>query len=430
MKEFPVILLLIICLAIIVWSFYKQQRIYQFPFLVAIAFTGFIVPQGFGIYNQPGYVDPYALDMTMVMAILCVSCCWTGYLCTKPSYKFLSTIDFKVSIDKLFQFGIIYSIIGSIFFVFLGNLPTNVLSQTWSGVLVIYNFFAQLAYLGFSLLLVSTLRKPSAYRWICCGLASTWPLIRLVFFGRRTEAAILASIIFASLFLVRRFFIPRKILVTCLVLGVFFIYGIEGYRSLLAENIQDSGNQKFTIENVIELAKGTTQIDWIETFQKTFGGQQISELRYAASLIEVTYESGQYGFGTIYWNRLINAYVPSQFLGRDFKNSLLIRISDISDLIQEKEVAFSGLTVTSVGELFHEFWFFGAFIYCLISSFFKQIWILAFRYYNAFYQILYTLILPLAFITVVDGTSGFLQQLVYYLFFLFPVLSYSRFEKK
>ena len=71
-------LLILLNVAIVVWGFLGYRRLYRFPVFAAAVLSGFAVPQLIGLSNEGGlgfrhYLPEHALDMTVVMCILCMS---------------------------------------------------------------------------------------------------------------------------------------------------------------------------------------------------------------------------------------------------------------------------------------------------------------------------------------------------------------------
>jgi hypothetical protein len=421
---FP-ILLTLLCCAVIYWSCANSTRIYQLPFFVVIGFLAFIVPQLFGLY-----VDPYPLtfgtiDLASFMSIICVTTCWVSYANIKINHINLSKINYNYSTDRLFHWGIFYSIVGNIFFALIGELDESYISTQATGLFVAYLFFARLIYPGFALIAIPTFANPTLVRVVIFLLSTLQPLVRFLVFGRRTETLVFLSIIFLSLFFIRKIVVQKRFLFPVLLIGTIFGLSIGQYRSL----VTNADISLFTIEGAQQIINAVSSIDWINGLTQSSSGEKSYELKFAASAIEAVQSTGQYGFGRGYWNRLVFNFIPAQLVGEELKTSLYLPSVNVIDIVQKYfgfQTFRTGLTITCVGELFVEFWFFGCLVFWVISYAYKHLWTLANDYSNSMAQVLYCLVLPFSVVAVGAGTSNLLSQIVYYLIFLYPVFLYSK----
>lgn len=416
------------------WSFQYPVGIYQVPFFVAIGFIAFIVPQLIGLYLNPAPLTLDIIDKFSLMSIFCVLACWISYIKVKINHQYLLKINkkYNYSLSKLFEWGIIYTIVGNFFFLLIGNLDDSDISTQATGIFTVFIFFGRLIYPGFVLLLIPTLSKPLFVRVMICLCATLQPLTRFLIFGRRSELLIFICIILLSLFFIKKIVIPKQFLLIGIMLGFVFGISVGQYRNIVTDY-----NLTFldllSNQAIARITEGLTSVNWIDGITQSFSGEKSSEVKFAASAMEAIESDGGYGLGRGYWNKLIFSYIPAQFVGKELKESFYLLSPNVINLIQARfgfQTFRTGLTITCVGELFVEFWFFGSFIFCIISYFYKHLWTLANEYDDLIVQVFYCLMLPFCVVAIGSATSNLLSQVVYNYAAMIPVVLYSRFDKK
>src|SRR5215471_4342575 len=66
------------CIGLLVGAVLKPVRIYQFPYFMAAAFGGFVLPQAYGIYVSGAFVEDWKAKL-FLQSFLLVGGCWLGY---------------------------------------------------------------------------------------------------------------------------------------------------------------------------------------------------------------------------------------------------------------------------------------------------------------------------------------------------------------
>jgi hypothetical protein len=168
----------------------------------------------------------------------------------------------------------------------------------------------------------------------------------------------------------------------------------------------------------------------MEQIQGALDPDAISELKNATALIAATEETGDYEFGAGYWNQIVFRFVPAQFLGRDFKDSLMIggEQRDMSDFVYDV-LGFQlpvGLTVTGMGDSFNEFGYLGCLFFAAVGYVFKTLWAAANRPNGIVAQILYIQITTSAMRAATHQTIDFLPAFIYGLAFIGAIAFYAR----
>ena len=196
---------------------------------------------------------------------------------------------------------------------------------------------------------------------------------------------------------------PRWAIIAAVMAAMLFIPSTSEYRQLANEHPFDAFRE----------------INFMEQFRGALDPDAISELK-----------TGDYEFGVGYWNQIVFRFVPAQFLGRDFKDSLMIggEQRDMSDFVYDV-LGFQlpvGLTVTGMGDAFNEFGYLGCLFFAAVGYLFKTLWAAANRPNGIVAQILYIQITTSAMRAATHQTIDFLPAFIYGLTFIGAIGFYAR----
>ena len=170
-------LLILLNTAIVVWGFIDSRRIYRFPVFAAAVFTGFAIPQLIGLSNEAGigwrqYLPEGALDMTIVMGILCLVALWLGenFGVSHPGTAFVHPLQ-EYSQTKILQFGFALMLVGNLVYQislsFISKEELDSLGSQWSGSMTIVLFFAGMSKYGFAIMTYMYFRTNSQGAFLC-----------------------------------------------------------------------------------------------------------------------------------------------------------------------------------------------------------------------------------------------------------------------
>ena len=373
-------------------------------------FSIFILPQAFALLNNPAQASQEAIARFLLMSCLCTAMCWFGYR-LPPNKKLITKLDISFDNQKFLQVGIIFVIISYIFTFLLYQLNgLDLYTRYWTGIATIYNLFTGLIYPGLTIILISTFQRPSLSKIILILWAMIIPLQTIIIFGRREPTAILILTIGLSMYFTRRYVPSRWLIIVGISLSMLIIPLAHSYRMISA-----SGDWS----QILELRPA-------EYFDNYLKQGETLEVRNAALLMDAAVQTGQYGFGTDYWNRLIFSFVPAQIVGTQLKESLQIKLYENN---LEKLYNYGippGSTITGIGDSFVQFDYFGCLFFFAIGYIFKNLWISA-KYKNSIIsQIFYTGLVSPAMLSVTHQSKNFLPEFLLLFFFLIPMILYSR----
>jgi hypothetical protein len=410
MVDLYLYLLIAICLGLLSWGLIRLERIYQYPFFMGGIFVSFIAPQAIALINKPGPVSQQALERVLLMSCLCAAMCWLGYQ-LPPSQNFIKKLDLVIDPKRFFQGGIVFVLIGFVSNLLISRLPDAAKESTqWTGVITIYVFFSSLIYPGFTILLLSTLRRATVSKIILTACAAALPIQTIIFYGRRESTATFVLAIGLSLYFVRRFVPPRWVAVTLVILALFAIPLTGTYRTIAKTG---KWEQLYQIKPLESLSAFVEEGEFLE-------------LRNAALLMDAAVQTNQYGYGTDYWNTLVFRFIPAQLVGKSFKDFLQIKLVnyDLESMYRYKLQV--GLTITGIGDSFTQFDYLGCFFFFLIAYLFKNLWISAIYRDSIISQIFYVSLFAPAMISVTHETARFLPDLLFNFIFFGALTLYSR----
>jgi hypothetical protein len=406
-------LLCSICLIILLEGGFNSSKIYQYPFLMSGIFIGFIVPQAAGLVYGVANIPEIAVCRVLIMCCLCIAMCWLGYQ-IPISHTLFRKPTFNFDRHKALKIGLIYVILSFIFWFLIFTLPGGYglrLTGTSSGLFTIYLFFARiLTNLGFIIILLKLIEAPKFKYFVLTFIAAAIPLIRSIFFGRRSDIIFIFLAISLSLYFIRHLIPPRLIIIFAIILSTVLIPFLGEQRGILSGKWDNYEQLEVTngLENIVK-------------------GESVLELRNAALVIDKTANTMSYGWGSLYWDTVVFRYIPAQFLGSEFKNSLYLGSKD-SDFDLNEIYGYKipeGSTLTGIGDSFTQFDYFGCLFFGFMATLFKIIWHKAYIYNDRLYQIVYMTICPYAMFSVTHGTVNFIPDLVYASLLLFPLFYLS-----
>jgi hypothetical protein len=193
----------------------------------------------------------------------------------------------------------------------------------------------------------------------------------LIYFRRSGTCEFVLAILLCLFFVRGKIFVrgktpPRAVIAAGLVIAFAFINGVGHLRALSGGYaLSETGKIETRIPTLDEIS----EIDWfdVETFEAS---KYRSETHNAAVYMAVTDETGSLSLGAEIWNLLVQAYVPGQIVGFEFKHSLMIgdNLTKLALKYGGYET-YTGTTSTGFAQPYRDFWFFGAAVFFLVTQF-------------------------------------------------------------
>ena len=406
-------LFILICSGLIFWGMVRLERVYQYPFFMGAIFVTFLIPQVFALHNNPGAVSQTALSRVFLMSCLCAGMCWLGYQ-INPNKNWLTKLNIPLENHKLFRMGIILLVIGYVFQILLWTTEIQTAANgNWTGKATIYLFFTRIIYISLVIFLLELINNPSVKNFFFTSLAIVVPFLTILE-GRRQPTMTFLIIIGLSFWFVKRYVPPKVIFIILIVLGLYII-------PLIGQLREDTWS--LVAKRDWQTLASSSQ----ESLELVMEGD-ILELKNAALIMDSSVKTGQYGYGTGYWDALVFQFVPGQIIGHDVKRSLQFQWGTGGRYLSYFYRYFmpSGTTPTGIGDSFQEFDYFGCLVFAFIGALFKTLWLSAKYYQSKFSILLYIGLMSPAMVAITHGTGRFIQEAVFQLIFVGLTVYLSR----
>jgi hypothetical protein len=395
------------CAALLLWARRAPGRTLEFPFLAGAVFTGWILPQLYGlVFDQ--LVPQAALAKAIFMTILCAAMCWAGYVLAGRREPGKATWAFHE--DRVAVSAALLTAFGVIVFILLQGLPAEMLEASqWSGTPVAYLFFATTFRYGFALALFLYARNRASAALPIAVVGALAYVYLIVFAGRRFYA-----VEFTLMLLVARWVGWRRApswpgMVAALVAASAGVFATGAYRSAMMDH---QGPQWATLLD-IDLTEGLSN-----TFQA--GGPEMTN---ATLMIDATDRTGLFDFGISQWNSLVFAYVPAQLIGAEFKASLLVPLPDAAFIVYGHR-PFVGSTLTGMTDSFQSFWYLGSLEFAAVGYVLRRLSNAA-RSGDLRAQVVHALMITNALHAITHYTGWFVTPWVHMGIFLWPALIFA-----
>jgi len=409
----------VIASVVVLWGFGARERFLAFPVLASFVYLGWVMPQAVFVVDQSALPSDGVLT-TLTMAALALFAIILGWW--RRAQRRAPAVP-TYDPQRLLIGAATLSFAGALFNVWLWSLPDELLRMSqWSGPQTILLFFAKIQWLGMALawLLWLRHRSPLALGLVLFDLAF---LIEPVFLGaRRRGMAELALIFLASLWFARQWLPSRAVLVGMAVGGVFVMNAIGAVRAVTVDLVFEDQWPPLR-----EVLTALSEIDYAEA---TFGEREIASTELAlASVLNATVQRDHaYSFGLVYWNALINQYVPGQIVGYQLKSSLQLDLG--LDRYKYFSINFTGgQTNTGFFDTYFSFWYFGVVVFFMISRVMRWLYDVASR--NVLWaQYIYPFLAVDAMHALTHGTPSFISKMLFYFLVSFIVFWFAHHKPK
>jgi hypothetical protein len=406
------LLLTAVTVSLLLWAAIHPYRFYEYPYFMAGTVAAFILPQAYALLN--GDWGGFYLGKTLLMATLCVSACWFGYI-IPSSRRLVSRLQVPVSPERLLHGGILLIAAGYVFTIMIARLPEEQRNEAmWSGVITIYAFFAQLIYPGFAIALYCYLHNRDIRALLASIVSAFMPIHTALFYARREPTVLFILSVAVSAYFLRGKAAPRWLAISSIIFAACAIPVTGQYRSLAEKD-------------PLEALKS---IDLTGQWANLNEDDAVSEVKNATILIAATDMRDAEQWGAGYWDVLVHRFVPAQLLSKEFKESLKIGGDEQTpERIMEDAFGFivpGGSTITGIGDAYYEFGMWGCFVFGAIGYMFRILWDASHGSAGTIAQVLYIQTMTSAMRALTHQTTDFLPGFLYSLIFIGAVSIYAR----
>lgn len=414
------ILLFIILLIIGLWliNHYMRQDngVFMSPCLVTLMTVFSICPQLFSLFVS-NYVDHSILPLyilTIIISILAFHCGFTfgmnridSIICENSIIKDLDTSSNKLVISICTLCGI---------------FALLVYKGLYAGLdFVVGGFFQSMGVLALllSIVAIRDLNWKDAKIYLISLLINFWCVYDYAVNVKGSRTRIFYMLVWAGMFLSSVYPLKKKIIcktfVVVFIIGSIMSFSIGDYRTQIysGKNVN-----AFSVDNVIRnyknLLSGTNRL-----------GANGNDLYNGARYVNHCWENFDYNYGTSIWNGAVFYYVPSRFLGKDTKESLMIKLEN-RDYI--KKLTNSVTTTTGFADAFAIFNIAGCFFFFIVGAFQGKWWRLS--KHSQFYFVLYSYSIMYIAPMISHGIVYYTSPMLMWVILLYPLIKKSIIWKK
>ncbi len=378
-------------LLLIIRPLLERGGILHYPAVAGIGSMGLLFVQALGIMSDPDMVPPGSLPKALLMCTLCNVAIYAGWY-WKPSQSWRRETAWRYPMIRVYWAGIAVLAVGAFGVLRLTALEGGIIRSlsvdkevsTWSGLPVIYLFFACFSQAGVAMIICAAMRmRDSLWR-----VAPAVPFVLLqaasvVFGGRRTVLVELAVFALCILWFWRGYTPPKLIVFAgaAVVIAAIYIFPI--------------------IRDEFQIGAEHTKIDQFslsETSRNVLAGEQ-TEFWEAVYLIQITDVDDQCMMGAGIYNLAISLFVPKILVGGvDAKAKLYSTAPSPGNSGANSYgwTAPEGVHQTGPASVFTQFSYFGAILFGLLARAMRYLWVRASEEDDPMAQCLYLLFLPAA----------------------------------
>ena len=382
--------------------------------------AGWLIPQAIGlVHDRTLPADGYA--WAMLMAILCAVAILAGHHSRPPPVR---AFTWRVDQRRLLQGALVLSLFGSIFNALIRELPDELLrpaSGGWSGLPVLYHFFAVPQTFGFAIAALTYARTRSPLALAIAVYDFAWFAGIIFLSGRRTFTIEIILIVVLSAWFGRRWVAPRSIAAVGIVAATLMVTSVGNFRAL-------TGAAYGGVDGRLPTWEEFTSIDFVGNLLTISEGGYREELYTAIYDVAGAQTSTTFNLGASYWNALVFMYVPAQLLGAGFKDALTIALPDQAARVYGFR-ATAGNTHTGFADAFLAFWFFGAAVFFVIARFMRSLYVAAMNGHT-YAQLAYMLMIAYGLEAITHQTAYFFAQWLHFAMFTLPVLYWARIQPR
>lgn len=398
------LILVALCVAMLAHGFVTRGRVFTFPFLAAVMFLTFVLPQIPGLINDH-FMDNGSIARAVLFSALCLAACHVGW---EVGTRCAVGWDIALSEQRLLTAAATLSLLGAYFFYKFGQLPDeDRLRGLLTGTSVAYLFFAKLLTYGLVIAVLCFARRPTVFALAIIAFCCVFYFQRIVIAGRRSELAEFCLIFALSFWFQRGWSVPRTAVAAGIVASVIGLLGAGEYR----EAVYYSGEPRWSAVADIDLQK-----NWNELLENSG-----PEMRNLVISMEFASETQNFDYGLTHWNNLVFTFVPAQVFGTSFKQSLMLDLPEIADSNHARMV---GSTDMGMRDAYTSFWYFGFIKFVVIGLLLGWLYAAAMRG-NTAMQALYILSATPAMLTITHFTNEIVIAWVHIFAFLIPVAIYA-----
>jgi hypothetical protein len=341
----------------------RPENMLAFPFIFGSALTVYLCPQIGICLMRPELIPEDTAKWMLLYSCAATAVAYAGFFSFRDPMR-----RYRVSVvpSRLSTVGSAVILAGIIGEVLLLRLLAQYEAQgvktiVWQGWPVYLYTLTRLILPGIALVWISILikRTPLSVILLIVGLAGASYMAFVA--GRRSYIFWVPFVMVGPYFVVRQIK-PNRLLGAMAVLAAPFIFLlVPAYRNAFRGDFEN-------------LRTAIADRPPSEVFERYVSGQQTLEAVDSILIFGAYLKCGEYGWGRGFYNSLVQSYVPSNLIGKEFKQSLFLETPAPAQLVLR---AYGGrfktryyLATSGFSDSFAEFSFFGLILYFVLGRIF------------------------------------------------------------
>lgn len=365
MDELSIVLFLALSIWGVVWGLKNKVRIFQLPFLICFSSIAFIGPQSIILLSNPDKVPPNSIWPHFIWISLCLIASFLGFFKApssklkryRPSRRGLEMICATLTAIAALSFFFIYKAHSS---------SVDVLAA--GGVLAMHYSLVKLsipaAILTVSLFCFGQCKRTTYLIAVSIVVIFSYFIFAL---GRRQWVFLAAYSLIFPRFLLGKVKVNRGVLRSLVIASGLFASAVIILLPAYRDKIKDDS---------LSLSEIVSQEPPRVVLKKYFSGAKDTELERSVIGFKIRLNNGNFAWGSGFWNRFIQFYVPKFLVGESRKSGLMIHntsehlylLRDYGDVYPLR----SYISVNGFTDVFCEFGPFGLALYFAIGRIYRR----------------------------------------------------------
>lgn len=232
-----------------------------------------------------------------------------------------------------------------------------------TGLITILQFLSSINPVALFLALSNWLYRRSAVSSALLAFAALAYAAPVLLSFKRNEIIELAVTVAFCLWAMRRIAVPKFALPVMVVVGLAVMFGAAEIRHRAGYAVSADGSLERRAVSVHDIQ----EIDWPDVIQSAMS-EEAYEVSNAIYVLEYLSTYRNLGFGTSFWNEFVRKWVPGQFVGADFKESLYFERLSIAVPLEMWGADYKrGTTATGFVEVYQDFDLAAALLFVLMG---------------------------------------------------------------
>lgn len=392
----------------------KSLHLYSFMFIFIFASSVFILPQYVTIYKKldNSLLTPLIVYITLCLVFTIIGC---NLKLSFDLSRWERPLEKIFHEDYLTIYSVIFLITATLGFVkLLGS--ESALGTQWSGKDVIYNFLYTTYRYALIFSCVGFFKTKKRHFLLLLILSSFFFLDRIFIGGRRTDLVYYVIAIGVPYLYYTNAKIRLIILIPSMIVAFQLLTIMVALRTVTLEGSGfGSIASGVTLPQFKEIVAANEKLKAKE--------DRADELTACCYSMDAVNRLSAYNYGAIYWNSVVQDFIPASIVGEGVKKSLMLPTKNYK---LEGYTIYKGSTTTGFFDTYSAFGYFGCLFFMFMAIVMTRIYIRAISN-NTFYMIFYLCVIVDTLHAVTHRSTLFITGILTFLIWMIIVHFIIRF---